>query len=263
MAQDIEISGVRDGVNRVFTNPEPYVPNSLHLWHNGQLQDDWFVELDPSLGTFETCDPPRPNDTLGTLYTSIADTDVAVVDTRLVATLDTMPSFSAVVGVEKLFAETSQPQLSCALQAFSLVAEFQAVIAFVAVVNGVCGMAQEKYFEFTPGEYRTIGVTVKDSEGAEQDLTGWSFRCSFRDAECEDGELVVELNTDPGGGIDIQPQIDPTLGQILITLDTTTTLLFSTGRYYFDVWGFDPSGNGSHLVKVSPVRVCPRVTIVT
>lgn len=63
----IEIaSGAVDGVNRIFSTPDPYISGTLQIFVNGQLKrkdfDDGFDELVPSSGTFELKEAPVVED---------------------------------------------------------------------------------------------------------------------------------------------------------------------------------------------------------
>lgn len=59
-----DVTGVVDGVNRVFTTPNPYVSGTLVVMVNGRQRDrdleNGWTELDPAIGTFEMNVAPLP-----------------------------------------------------------------------------------------------------------------------------------------------------------------------------------------------------------
>ena len=263
MASDTQITGARDGVNKLYTNLEPYQPGSLHLWHNGQGQDEWFIEIDPSLGTFETLDAPLPGDHLGTLYSSLdSDPNIIIIEGEVTLVLEEEIRTLVVQEETTLSLELSNnPEMLISLDSdtdLSLSIEESTVLNLYYQEG--CDMAVSGSLEFTRGQVFNRGYLLNDGEDLPIDLTGYEIRGSFRDSNCEGAVLLLEVHTGAGGGLTLEDQITDT-GKFRLKLQVSDTLLFTKGRYYFDLWVLQPPGDPIPILRVSPVNVLDRTTV--
>jgi hypothetical protein len=98
-------------------------------------------------------------------------------------------------------------------------------------------------------------ITMKDSDGAFIDISGWELRATLRRAINSPDELG-ELTMANGGFV----LVDSANGRLAIVLDDTLTAVLPVGRVYFDVLHDNaPDGpvwifGGSFIVKQPVTR---------
>lgn len=90
--------------------------------------------------------------------------------------------------------------------------------------------------KFKQGEDWAATVTVKDGNGNVQDITGWDVKMQVR--ETPNGPVLLEMNTDLGGGI----TIDGANGQISFALPAAKTALLQFTKANYDVFVETTSG---------------------
>ena len=121
-----------------------------------------------------------------------------------------------------------------------------------------------KVLKITQGNHRTLKLTVFDSVGAVQDLTGFKIYFTMRQRYEDANALVTKRSVAAGGDalqIDIlAPQTGSTKGRAniyLLPADTT----WEAGVYVCDVVTEDLAGVRTTVVAEREVTLGPRVTV--
>lgn len=115
--------------------------------------------------------------------------------------------------------------------------------------------------EVVAGEDQTFRLTVTDSGGNAEDLTGRTLRFTVRERGAHlDPTALITKTSAIGGEIDVVPPASAGLADITLIPSDTEDL--KPGDYLYDVWLIEGTGEQFNIIRSTKFTVKQRITVV-